>query len=140
VPEVRVRDIVPRATFTALRARRQAYQIATDILYEAPIDVSTVACSGCGEWIEVGGSAVTDPLICPRCSKTTPLPAYLRAKHLARREPMPPMPLDYCPSDEGLAKVNLPEISVPRWLIWFTVILIPIWFGVVVGLLAWGSK
>ena len=37
---------VPRETFTALRARREAYHVASDMIYEEPIDVRRVACSG----------------------------------------------------------------------------------------------
>ena len=130
-----MRASVPRATFIALRARREALQIASDILYEQPIEVRTVACSACGEWIDVRGKTTTDPLTCPACSATTPLPAYLRGKYIPR-EPQPPMPLDYVPSDSGLAFVDhRAPLDVPPWLVWFTLILFTLGFGAVVGFL-----
>ena len=131
-----MRVSVPRATFIALRARREALQIASDILYEQPIEVRTVACSGCGEWIDVRGKTTTDPLTCPVCSATTPLPAYLRGKYIPR-EPQPPMPLDYFASDAGLAFVDdrPPPLDVPAWLVWFTLILFTVGFGAVIGFL-----
>lgn len=38
---------VPRETFIALRARRQAYRIAADCLYGRAMDVSAIDCPAC---------------------------------------------------------------------------------------------
>ncbi|MDQ3439938.1 MAG: hypothetical protein M3478_06260 [Planctomycetota bacterium] len=132
-----MRASVPRATFIALRARREALHIASDVLYEAPIDVRTVACSGCGAWIDVRGKTITDPLTCPTCFAKTPLPAYLRGKYMARRPPTP-IPLNYIASDAGVAFVDpQPSLDLPRWLVWFTVILFTMAFGAVAAYLTW---
>jgi hypothetical protein len=135
-----VSDTLPRATFSSLRARREAYQVASDILYEEPIDVRTVACSGCGQWIDVHAHTVTDPLICPSCAARTPLPPYLRAKYLPRQLPVL---LNYAPdTDEEYGFVACEEepMDVPRWLIWFNAIFLPLGIGVGAALLVWYLK
>jgi len=125
-----------RATFSSLRTRRQAYQIASDILYEEPIDVRTVACEACGRWLGAKGQTITDPLTCPKCGAKTALPPYLRAKYLPRTAPMPPlsMPMKYIPSDLP-EYLNEFEPPVPRWLILLTAALILIGLTVVIVLI-----
>jgi hypothetical protein len=127
----------PRTTFTTLRARREALHVASDILYEEPIDVRTVACSGCGGWLDVRAKTITDPLTCPACSAKTPLPGYLRAKYIAREVPKPRVPMGYIPSDIPDFMVDDPvPLNVPRWLIWLSVLLALVVASVAVALLA----
>ena len=125
---------VRRETYVALRARREAYQIASEILYEAPIDVRAVPCGGCGRWSEVRGSTVTDPLTCPACKARTPLPPYLRAKYLPR---MPPRKFaGLSPPDELFVVVDPTDARVPRWLVWFTIALAAAGAGTAAALLS----
>lgn len=137
---------VQRETFIALRARREAYHVAADVLYEAPIDVRTVACRGCGAWLDVHGSTVTDPLTCPACGALTPLPPYLRARYLPRlaevsHDQLPRNPLGYAalqdPADPSVNWTTAVEPSwgIPWWLLCFTATLLTILSGVVVALL-----
>jgi hypothetical protein len=127
-----------RATFSSLRARREAYQLASDILYEEPIDIRTVACHACGQWLDVHGSTVTDPLTCPRCDARTALPSYLRAKYLPRAAPMPRSPDQYFPPDLPVYLRDA-EPPVPRWLIWFTLVLLAVVIGVSTAILLSGK-
>jgi hypothetical protein len=129
-----------RATFSSLRARREAYQIASDILYEEPIDIRTVACQACGEWLGVHGQTITNPLTCPKCGAKTELPPYLRARYLPRTTAMPPptMPMGYDPSDL-LVYLDDAEPPVPRWLIWFTLVLLAVVIGVCAAILLSGK-
>ena len=133
-------DSSARATFSSLRARREAYQIASGILYEEPIDIRTVACHACGEWIDVHASTIVDPLTCLACGARTPLPSYLRAKFMPRRVP-PPKPLHYFPANEPASLTGEPAVfgeepmDVPRWLIWLNAILIPLGIGTAAALL-----
>ena len=125
-----MRASIPRATFIALRARREALHVASDVLYEAPIEVRTVACSGCGGWIEVRGKTIANPLTCPTCGAKTPLPAYFRGRYMTRQ------PQFGCwPDSEPEIAWETPP-SVPRWLIWFSVILVTGLVAVVAGLLS----
>ena len=131
-----------RATFSSLRARREAYHVASDILYEEPIDVRTVACQACGAWIDVHGSTITDPLHCFACGAKTPLPPYLRAKFMPRRQ-RPPKPLHYFAANDPLddRPVFAEEpMDVPPWLIYFTVVLFPVGVGVGAAVLIWCFK
>ena len=121
---------VPRATFAALRARREALHVASDILYEEPIDVRTVACSGCGAWIDVRARTITNPLTCPACGAKTPLPAYFRGKYMTRQPPL----VNWLDPEPEI--VWEPPPSVPRWLIWFSVILVTLLLAVVAGLVS----
>ena len=133
-------DTSSRATFSSLRARREAYQIASDILYEEPIDIRTVACQACGEWIDVHASTIVDPLTCLACGAKTPLPSYLRAKFMSRRV-APPKPLHYFPANEPISLTGEPAVFgeepmvVPRWLIWLNAILVPLGIGTAIALL-----
>jgi hypothetical protein len=144
-----------RATFSSLRARREAYQIASDILYEEPIDIRTVACHACGRWLDVHGSTVTDPLTCPKCgaqtalpsylrakylprAAPTALPSYLRAKYLPRAAPMPRSPDQYFPPDLPVYLRDA-QPPVPRWLIWFTLVLLAVVIGVSTAILLSGK-
>ena len=126
----------PRTTFTTLRARREALHVASDILYEEPIDVRTVACRGCGTWLDVHARTVTDPLTCPQCSTKTPLPGYLRSKYMPRQAPKARVPLHYIPSDipDFIVDDPVPQ-TVPRWLIGLSVILITLLIVVAVAVL-----
>jgi hypothetical protein len=129
-------------TFSSLRARREAHQIASDILYEDPIDVRIVACRACGAWIDVHGSTITDPLHCSACGTKTPLPAYLRAKFMPRRVP-PPKPLHYFAANEPahmvatLANATEESLQIPPWLLWLNAILITLGIGVALAMLFW---
>ena len=129
-----------RETFAALRARHEAYRVASDILYEEPIDVRTVACSGCGGWIDVHGGTVTDPIRCPACGTRMPLPPHIRAKYMPRQF-APSASLEYRPCDERLVGPQmrvrrLSELEVPLWLVWTTVILFTALFVSVAMVLA----
>lgn len=114
-----------------------AYQIAADILYEEPINVRTVACTGCGEWLGIQGQTITNPLTCPKCGAKTALPPYLRARYLPRTAPMPPSPIPMAYASSDLPDfLDDSEGPVPRWLIALTAVLMAIGLIVAVALLA----
>jgi hypothetical protein len=119
-----------------LRARREALHVASDILYEEPIDVRSVACRACGSWLDVHAKTITDPLTCSKCSAKTPLPGYLRARYLPRQAPVARVPVQYIPSDIPDFIVDEPvPLNVPQWLIWLSVVLITLLVVAAVGIL-----
>ena len=67
-----------RQTFVALRARRQAYRVAADFLYDQPIDVDTFACRSCGNTLTGHRPIFRRSLCCPRCGVRNRMPTYLR--------------------------------------------------------------
>ena len=69
-----------RQTFIALRARRQAYRIAADFLYDEPIDVESFPCSACGQPIHVEEVNAVGNLPCPSCGEWNRAPAHLRSR------------------------------------------------------------
>jgi hypothetical protein len=82
----------------ALRARRQAYRIAADFLYEQPIDVDTFACRSCGHLIRPEVFDDAGRLHCGVCGVRNQVPNHLRSRTTA------PVvaesgKLDYWPSD-----------------------------------------
>ena len=87
-----------RQTFIALRARRQAYRIAADFLYDQPIDVNTVACRVCGT--DLTRRVLSDDyrIYCPHCGAETTLPPHRRAPRNDPRRRTSPA-LDYCPPE-----------------------------------------
>ena len=126
---------VPRETYIALRARRQAYRIASDILYEEPIDVSTLFCQGCGAELGRSDTSFTDPMICPHCDTATPVPAHLLKQVIQPAVPLPPALLEYMTDEDALRQERLirwteaaeaAEVQepVPGWLWWFTLLLL----------------
>jgi hypothetical protein len=75
----------PRTTFTtretiiALRARRKAYRIATDIVYHRPLDVRQIECPACHSTIEPSPTA-REETKCRACGQRVPLPCHLRLR------------------------------------------------------------
>jgi len=67
-----------RQTMIALRARRQAYRIATDFLYDQPIDVQTIACRACGKRLKKRRMSAKGWIRCRRCGVFTKAPPHLR--------------------------------------------------------------
>ncbi len=111
---------VPRETFIALRARRQAYHIATDILYEEPIDLRTVCCFVCGACSDVPDSQLAE-VVCGRCGSPLSLAAHIKPP-LARRLEWLPLDLpDH--SDERLGAEIKRELDDTAGVttMWFTV-------------------
>ena len=121
-----------------MRARHQAYRIATDILYEEPIDVSTLFCRGCEA--ELGGrdTSFTDPMICPHCDTATPVPAHLLRQVIQPAVPLPPALLEYMTDEEAFRRqersimwteaAEAAEVQepVPRWLWWFALFMLSV--------------
>jgi len=87
-----------RETMIALRARRAAHRIASDIAYEQPIDVDTFTCRSCGHVIRPEVFDDAGGLRCGVCGVRNQLPSHLRS-----RTPTPVVAqqgkLDYWPSD-----------------------------------------
>jgi hypothetical protein len=69
-----------RETMIALRARRQAYRIATDFLYENPIDVETFECRSCGQPIRPSVVSATGWVRCGVCGVGNRVPPHLRTR------------------------------------------------------------
>lgn len=67
-----------RQTMIALRARRQAYRIATDFLYEEPIDVSSFSCRLCGTEIRPRVVDSKGNVCCGVCGAVNRVPPHLR--------------------------------------------------------------
>lgn len=70
---------VPRETLIALRARRKAYRVATDIQYHRPIDVRHIECPSCHSTIQPSPTA-RDEAVCGACGQRVSLPSYLRLR------------------------------------------------------------
>ena len=62
-------DTSSRATFSSLRARREAYQIASDILYAEPIDLGMVRCPACHTAFARSTSGAWQVVLCSDCGK-----------------------------------------------------------------------
>ena len=69
-----------RETFIALRARRQAYRVAADFLYEDPIDVETFACRSCGQQIRPDVVGVNGIVRCGVCGVKNQVSPHLRTR------------------------------------------------------------
>lgn len=67
---------IPRQTFIALRARRQAHQIASDILNPS-LDLSQVFCRECGRPLRRDRLDRNDHIACHRCGHVNDLPHEL---------------------------------------------------------------
>jgi hypothetical protein len=109
-----------RETFIALRARHQAYRVASDMLYEEPIDVTVVFCRSCGISLDWRSDPCAESLTCANCGTATPLPTHLRTVAI------PVAGLTYYPQFEegdmlgyepGVKWVE-PEVeqTTPRWM------------------------
>jgi hypothetical protein len=70
---------VARETFIALRARREAYRVATDIQYHRPLDVRHIECPSCHSTIEPPPGD-SQEAACGACGQRVPLPSYLRLR------------------------------------------------------------
>ena len=81
-----------RQTFIALRARRQAYRIAADFLYDEPIDVESFPCSACGQPIHVEEVNAVGNLPCPSCGTWNRAPAHLRSRRTPNLTDVPHSP------------------------------------------------
>jgi hypothetical protein len=64
---------IQRQTFIALRARRQAYQIATQIMHP-PLKPYQFFCRHCGAGLDALGLDVNDHIRCDDCGLRTRLP------------------------------------------------------------------
>ena len=73
-----------RQTFIALRARRQAYRIATDFIYENPIDVETFPCRSCGHQVHPREMSDAGWVLCTVCGESNLAPPHLRSRATVR--------------------------------------------------------
>src|SRR5688572_8846924 len=69
-----------RQTFIALRARRAAYRIAADFLYDEPIDVEAFACRSCGRQIRPRVVSTEGSVRCGVCGVRNVVPPHLRTR------------------------------------------------------------
>ena len=76
-----------RQTFIALRARRQAYRIAADFLYDEPIDVETFPCRACGHQIRPFEMSDAGWVLCSVCGESNLAPPHLRSRTTVRCVP-----------------------------------------------------
>ena len=84
---------VQHETMTSLRARNQAYRLATGILYEHPIDATSIECSQCGESLRAGWADWFGRARCPQCGTVNTFPPYVVAQiRDAKPEMAPPLP------------------------------------------------
>ena len=58
-----------RATFSSLRARREAHQVASDILYAERIDLGTFRCPVCHTAFNRHASEAWQVVLCSDCGK-----------------------------------------------------------------------
>ena len=77
-----------RETFIALRARRQAYGIAQDIL-NPHVDVAAVPCRACEHDVPIDPTHLGATVRCPGCGAEVLLPANYLAKIDGLDEPAP---------------------------------------------------
>ena len=73
-----------RQTMIALRARRQAYRVAADFLYDEPIDTDSFWCCRCG--FQLARQPLTNEgrVVCPVCRTCTRAPGHVRSRCRAR--------------------------------------------------------
>ena len=69
-----------RQTFIALRARRQACRIASDFLYDEPIDVETFPCRSCGRQMRVKIVGAAGLVRCRVCGARNTAPPHVRSR------------------------------------------------------------
>ena len=125
---------VKRETFIALRARRQAYRVATDILYGRAVDVRGIECPACHSRLQPS-AATHEIAVCGACGQHVLLPSHLKLK--PNRE-VTPSELAALAEDERLAAEAEAEAArAERRLIWFWIIavaavVIALFFGVYV--------
>jgi hypothetical protein len=119
-----------RQTFIALRARRQAYRIATDFLYDQPIDVETINCRACGKRLKRRRMSAKGWIRCRRCGVFTKAPPHLRTP---RVDPYgrPAVALDYGPPPEQSGW----RIEIPSDFAILTVTSLIMLFGALIVLL-----
>jgi hypothetical protein len=120
VPRQQHAPHVPRETFIALRARRAAYRIATDILYGRAVDVRVIECPACHSQIEPHQYAY-DVAVCHACGQRVVLPSHLRLK--PRRE-LSSIEIEAAAEDERLtARAQAKAAREERRLLWACIII-----------------
>ena len=103
-----------RQTMIALRARRQAYRIATDFLYDERIDVESFSCRACGHDLTARAFTVLGWLQCPACGSRNRAPAHLRSRgRMSERIGAP----DRNPPDQSWRKWEIPPQVVVLLLV-----------------------
>ena len=119
-----MRASVPRATFIALRARREAYRIATDILYGRAVDVRVIECPACHSTVTPAPQSI-ETAVCSACGQRIPLPSHLQRK--PKRE-LTPAEIEAAADDERLTAYAEAEAARQERRLW--------WFWLIVGTLA----
>jgi hypothetical protein len=97
-------DQARRPTMIALRARRQAYQIASDILYEEPLALRTVHCFRCEAHYNVTVANVAD-YSCAQCGAPLDLSTHVKPP-LARYAEWVPLDLPDRPDERLVAEIE----------------------------------
>ena len=109
-------------TMIALRARRQAYHVASDILYEEPIDLRTVDCFRCGAHYNASVATVTEPT-CARCGAPLALTAYIMPP-VARYAEWVPLDLPDRSTERLIAEIERElDDTVRSSILWFVFIM-----------------
>ena len=109
-----MRASVPRATFIALRARREAYRIASDILYGRAVDVRVVECPACHSVVQPAAEA-REVAICRACGQQVALPSHLRLKP---RRDLTPAEIEAAAEEERLTAYAEAEAARQERFIW----------------------
>lgn len=114
-----MRASVPRATFIALRARREAYRISADILYGRTVDVRVIECPACHSTVTPAPQSV-EIAVCKACGQRIPLPSHLQRK--PKRE-LTAAEIEAVAEDERLTAYAEAEAArQERRLLWFWLI------------------
>ncbi len=122
----------PRETFIALRARRQAYRIATDILYGRTVDVRSIDCPACHSAIDPAPQA-WEVACCRACGQLVPLPSHLRLKP---KRKLTASEIEVAAEEERLtAYAQADAARQERYTVWFWMIvgvavILALFFGI----------
>jgi hypothetical protein len=116
-------------TITTLRARHEAFRIATSLFRGGGVDVEHLTCHACGQPIDWKAAAVADGeafVDCPSCGTFNELPCHLRYRIPPNEDP--PALLEYASAEPDrrqwwndvipVALTVEPEAEVKRWPTW----------------------
>jgi hypothetical protein len=66
-----------RETLSSLKARHTSLRLASAILYDRPVDVLSMSCSGCGAPLRAGWADGFGFVRCPTCGRVNQFPAHV---------------------------------------------------------------
>ena len=130
--------VARRESMIALRARHKAHRVASDILYDQPIDIDHFECANCREKLDWRNSSRHYTVKCHICRFVNPVPDYLKPRVA---EQLPPPEYEYDRSSclryfipPQILYVHSPSVldRMPLWLLVATLALLILEMGCVI--------